>query len=245
MSAAARTPRDEIALANRILAARNIVDGYGHVSRRCPDNPDRFLIARSMAPALVRPEDVVELNLDGTAVAPNPPPLYLERFIHGEIYRSRPDVMAVVHHHAPSVIPFGVTRTALRPLYHMSGFLGLGTPVFDIRCEAGETDMLVSTPELGAAHARCLGRCGATLMRGHGATVVGTSIQQAVYRCVYMELNARLQTDAMRLGDVQYLSDEEARLAVETNDKQLARPWALWSADVERADPQLFGTLSN
>ena len=236
-----RTLRDDVAIANRILAMRGIVDGYGHVSARHADDPGRFLIARSMAPGLVTPADIVELDLDGAPTQPDTPPSYIERFIHGEIYKCRPDVSAIVHHHAPSIIPFGATRVPLRPLYHMSGFLGAGVPVFDIRCDAGETDMLVSTPALGAAHARCLGACGATLMRGHGATVVGISLQQVIYRAVYMELNARLQADAMRLGEVQYLSDEEARLAVATNDQQLGRPWAIWTAEVLRADPTLFG----
>ena len=245
MSGPERTQRDEIALANRILALRGVVDGFGHVSTRCADTPDHFLIARSMAPALVRPADVVELDLDGEPVRPDTPTSYVERFIHGEIYRSRPDVMAIVHHHAPSVIPFGATRTALRPIYHMSGFLVGGVPVFDIRCEAGETDMLISTPALGAAHARCLGPCSATLMRGHGATVTGSSVPQAVYRAVYMELNARLQGEAMRLGEVQYLTDDEARNAGTTNDRQVGRPWALWVAEAERADPTLFGTIPN
>jgi ribulose-5-phosphate 4-epimerase/fuculose-1-phosphate aldolase len=247
MSAAApqRTPRDNVALANRILALRGIVDGFGHVSVRHDENPERFLIARSMAPALVTPADIVELDLDGAPTQPDTPTCYLERFIHSEIYKSRPDVMAIVHHHAPSIIPFGATRVPLRPLYHMSGFLTGGIPVFDIRCDGGETDMLISSPALGAAHARCLGPCSATLMRGHGATVTGASLPQVVYRSIYMELNARLQADAMRLGEAQYLSDEEARLAVATNDKQVGRPWALWVAEAERADPTLFGPTPN
>lgn len=246
MSAPAeRSQRDLVAIANRILAMRGIVDGFGHVSVRCDANPTHFLIARSMAPALVRPADVLELDLDGAPTAPNSPASYLERFIHSEIYKCRPDVMAVVHHHAPSVIPFGATRTPLRPLYHMSGFLAGGVPVFDIRCDAGDTDMLISTPTLGAAHARCLGACSATLMRGHGATVTGASLPQVVYRSIYMELNARLQGDAMRLGEVQYLTDEEARLATDINSRTIGRPWALWVAEVERDDPSLFGTAPN
>ena len=242
---AERPQRDMVAIANRILAMRGIVDGFGHVSTRCDTNPERFLIARSMAPALVTPADIVELDLDGAPTAPDTPPCYLERFIHGEIYKSRPDVMAVVHHHAPSVIPFGATRVALLPIYHMSSFLAGGVPVFDIRCDAGETDMLVSTPELGAAHARCLGACCATLMRGHGATVTGASLPQVVYRAIYMELNARLQAEALRLGEVQYLSDEEAARATATNAAAVGRPWALWVADVERSDPTLFAAVPN
>jgi HCOMODA/2-hydroxy-3-carboxy-muconic semialdehyde decarboxylase len=230
--AQARSYRDDLVIANRVLAARGVLDGFGHVSARDPERADRFVIARSMAPALVTLSDLMELDLDGNPVTPDAPRPYLERFIHGAIYRSRPDVMAVVHHHAPSVIPFGATGVRLRPIYHMSGFLGAGVPVFDNQAEVGDSDMLIRTPELGTAHARCLGGCAATLMRGHGATVVGASLQQVVYRAIYMELNARLQADAMRLGEVKYLTEEEARLAAVTNDGQLQRPWELWAKEV-------------
>jgi ribulose-5-phosphate 4-epimerase/fuculose-1-phosphate aldolase len=224
--------RDDLVIANHILAKHGVVDGFGHVSFRDEQHPDRFVIARSMAPALVTLGDLMEIDLDGNPVAPDAPRAYLERFIHSEIYRLRPDVMAVVHHHSPSVIPFGVTGVPLRPIYHMSGFLGAGVPVFDIRCDAGETDMLVRSPALGCAHAGCLGNGAATLMRGHGATVVGTSLPQVVYRAIYMEMNARLQADAMRLGDVQYLTENEAQQAAATNDGQVQRPWELWAREV-------------
>jgi ribulose-5-phosphate 4-epimerase/fuculose-1-phosphate aldolase len=227
-----RTPREDLVIANHILAKYGVVDGFGHVSIRDEQNPDRFIIARSMAPALVTIDDLLELDLDGNPVAPDAPRVYLERFIHSEIYRRRPDVMAVVHNHSPAVIPFGVTGVALRPIYHMSGFLGAGVPVFDIRCDAGDTDMLIRTPALGCAHAGCLGAGAATLMRGHGATVVGTSLPQVVYRAIYMEMNARLQSDAMRLGEVTYLTEGEARLAAATNDGQVQRPWELWVREV-------------
>jgi ribulose-5-phosphate 4-epimerase/fuculose-1-phosphate aldolase len=224
--------RDDLVIANRILAKHGVVDGFGHVSVRDEQHPDRFVIARNMAPALVTLGDLMEIDLDGNPVAPDAPRAYLERFIHSEIYRRRPDVMAVVHHHSPSVIPFGATSVALRPIYHMSGFLGGGVPVFDIRCEAGDSDMLIRTPALGVAHACCLGAGAATLMRGHGATVVGASLRQAVYRAVYMEMNARLQADAMRLGDPVFLTEGEARLAEATIDGQVQRPWELWVREV-------------
>jgi ribulose-5-phosphate 4-epimerase/fuculose-1-phosphate aldolase len=231
-SAPARTPREDLVIANHVLAGRGIVDGFGHVSIRHEHHADRFVIARSMAPALVTIDDLMELDLDGNPVAQDAPRAYLERFIHSEIYRRRPDVMAIVHHHSPSVILFGATGVPLRPIYHMSGFLGAGVAVFDIRCDAGDTDMLIRTPALGCAHAGCLGDGVATLMRGHGATVVGSSLQQVVYRAIYMEMNARLQSDAMRLGTVTYLTEGEARLAAATNDGQLQRPWDLWARDV-------------
>jgi ribulose-5-phosphate 4-epimerase/fuculose-1-phosphate aldolase len=235
MPAPATTAREDLVLANHILAKRGVVDGFGHVSIRDEHHPDRFILARSMAPALVTIDDLLEFGLDANPIDPNAPRPYLERFIHSEIYRSRPDVMAVVHHHAPSIIPFGATKTQLRPIYHMSGFLAAGVPVFDIRCDFGDTDMLIRSQALGAAHASCLGTCNATLMRGHGATVVGSSLQQVVYRAVYMELNARLQADAMRLGEPTYLTEQEARLAAATNDEQLQRPWDLWVREVTQA----------
>jgi ribulose-5-phosphate 4-epimerase/fuculose-1-phosphate aldolase len=227
--------RDDLVIANHILAKHGVVDGFGHVSVRHEQHPDRFILARNIAPALVTLDDLLEFDLDGNPVAPDGPRVYLERFIHSEIYRRRPDVVAVVHHHSPSVIPFGVTGAALRPIYHMSGFLGAGVPVFDIKCDAGDTDMLIRTPALGVAHACCLGDGAATLMRGHGATVVGGSLQQAVYRAVYMEMNARLQSDAMRLGDVTYLTQAEAQLAAATIDGQVQRPWELWVREVTQA----------
>jgi HCOMODA/2-hydroxy-3-carboxy-muconic semialdehyde decarboxylase len=227
--------RDDLVIANHILAKHGVVDGFGHVSVRDENHPDRFILARNLAPALVAPDDLLEFDLDGNPVAPDGPRVYLERFIHSEIYRRRPDVMAVVHHHSPSVIPFGVTAAPLRPIYHMSGFLGAGVPVFDIRCDAGDTDMLIRSPALGAAHAGCLGAGAATLMRGHGATVVGGSLQQVVYRAIYMEMNARLQAEAMRLGDPVYLTEGEARLAAAAIDGQVQRPWELWVREVTEA----------
>jgi ribulose-5-phosphate 4-epimerase/fuculose-1-phosphate aldolase len=227
--------RNDLVIANHILAKHGVVDGFGHVSMRHEQHPDRFILARNIAPALVTLDDLLEFDLDGNPVAPDGPRVYLERFIHSEIYRRRPDVMAVVHHHSPSVIPFGVTGAALRPIYHMSGFLGSGVPVFDIRCDAGDTDMLIRSPALGAAHACCLGAGAATLMRGHGATVVGGSLQQVVYRAVYMEMNARLQADAMRLGDPVYLTEAEAGLAAAAIDGQVQRPWELWVREVTEA----------
>ena len=228
----ARTPREDLVIANHVLAKYGVVDGFGHASIRHPDHPDRFILARSMAPALVTLDDLLEFDLDSNPIDPNGPRPYLERFIHGEIYRSRPDVMAIVHHHSPSVIPFGATGVKLRPIYHMSGFLGAGVPVYDIRCDNGDTDMLIRTPALGKALATCLGNCCAALMRGHGATVVGTNLPQVVYRSIYMELNARLQADAMRLGEPTFLTENEAAMASATNDGQLIRSWELWVRDV-------------
>jgi ribulose-5-phosphate 4-epimerase/fuculose-1-phosphate aldolase len=217
---------EDLVAANRILAALEIVDGYGHVSARHDKNPDRYLIARSIAPESVGAKDILELDLDSKPVGGGNAKMYLERFIHGEIYKSRPGVKAVVHHHSAAVIPFGVTGVELRPVYHMAGFIGLGVPTFEIREAGGETDMLVRTPELGAALARTLGDKPAALMRGHGAVVVGDSLPQVVGRCYFMQVNARMQAQAMELGrEITYLDAEEVR---KTASNTYDRAWELW-----------------
>jgi len=223
---------DKLVVANRILYRKGVVDGFGHVSARHDQSPQHFLLARSVAPALVRREDILTFDLDGVAQDAANVRVYLERFIHAEIYRARPDVRAVVHSHSPSVIPFGATRQPLRPIFHMSGFLGDGAALFDIRATAGDTDMLISDSALGAALASALGEKSTVLMRGHGSTVVGDSVEQAVYRAIYAEVNARLQIEATQLGEVTYLTAGEARRAAAMNDKVLARPWELWVREV-------------
>lgn len=221
---------EDLVAANRILVDQGVLDGYGHVSVRHDRNPARYLMSRSIAPESVAAADVFEHDLDGNA--PEAPPgttLYLERFIHGEIYRARPDVRAVVHSHSPSIIPFGVSRVPLRPIYHMSAFLGGGVPVYDIRARAGATDMLVRDAALGRALAESLGQHPVVLMRGHGAVIVAADLPLAVFRSVYTEMNARLQAQAMALGkSVTFLDAEEARRAEATMAKTVSRPWELW-----------------
>ena len=220
---------EDLVAANRILYDQGVVDGFGHVSVRHDKNPNRYLLARSMAPALVKAEDIMEFDLDSNAIDLRDRRIYLERFIHGEIYKLRPDVQAVIHSHSPSVIPFGVARARLRPIYHMSAFLGTDVPVFEIRDTAGMgSDLLVRNSALGQALAKVLGNHTVVLMRGHGSVAVGNSIPQVVFRAVYTEMNARLQADAMRLGEVTFLTPEEAARAAATNDGQVMRPWELW-----------------
>lgn len=221
---------EDLVAANRILAGHGVLDAYGHVSVRDEQAPDHYLMSRSLAPELVTVDDVLEHDLDGGAPAARGRTLYLERFIHNEIYRSRPDVGAIVHCHSPSVIPFGVTDVPLRPIFHTAAFLGEGVPVFDIREAAGEpTDMLIRTPALGRALARALGRRPAALMRGHGAVIVGPSLPVVVYRAVYLEVNARLQIQAITLGGrVTYLDPEEAAKAEIAQMPTIERPWTLW-----------------
>ena len=221
---------DDLVAANRILVDQGVLDGYGHVSVRHPADPQRYLMSRSIAPELVTAADVMEYDLDSNPVDARGRATYLERFIHGEVYRVRPDVQAIVHDHSPSVIPFGVSTAPLRPLYHMSAFLGGGVPVFDIKTASGQsTDMLVRTAALGKSLAQTLGTRPVALMRGHGAVVVGASLPLVVFRAVYTEMNARLQAQAMALGGpVTYLDDEEARRAEASVGGTVARPWELW-----------------
>src|SRR5262245_18538648 len=180
---------DDLVAANRILAAHGVVDGYGHVSARHPRDPNRYLLARSLEAELVTAGDMMEYDLDNAPLDGSGRAMYVERFIHGEIYKMRPDVGAIVHQHSPSVIPFAAATVALQPFYHMSAFVGEGVPVFEIRDAAGMTDMLIRDAALGQALARTLGQHPAALMRGHGAVVVAGALPVAVGRSIYLELN--------------------------------------------------------
>lgn len=222
----------DLVAANHILFDQGVVDAFGHVSARHDARPDRFLLARNMAPGAVTAEDIVEFNLDGDPVNAAGRRVYLERFIHGEIYRRRPDVMSVVHSHSHSIVPLSVVKGAkLRALFHMAGFIGQNAPVFEIR-EAGgyATDLLISNNALGRALAEKFDHADIALMRGHGSTVVGGSIPQAVYRAVYAELNARYQLAASQLGEVIYLTEAEGLACVTNVEGQVRRPWDLWKA---------------
>jgi ribulose-5-phosphate 4-epimerase/fuculose-1-phosphate aldolase len=221
---------NELVAANRILYRQGVVDAYGHVSTRHPHIPDVFLIASGRAPALVSPDHIVELDLDGQEISGVLQSLYLERFIHAEIYRARPDVRAVVHSHSPSVLPFSVVPTMpLRPICHMSGFLSSGAPVFEIRETVGDgSDLLISTPQLGQALAETLGPRSVVLMRGHGSTVVGTNLREAVFQAIYTEINARLQREALALGTPVFLTPRESSASVATVSASMDRAWDLW-----------------
>jgi len=220
---------EDLVAANRILADQGVLDGYGHVSVRHPKNPQRYLLSRSRAPALVTAEDIMEYDLDSVPVDQQGRTMYVERYIHGEIFKARPEVQVVVHTHSPTVVPFGISNVAMRPVYHMSAFLAEGLPVYEIRDAGGMTDMLVRDPHLGRALAKTLGGKPAALMRGHGNVLVGESIPIAVYRAIYMEVNARLQLQAIQLGGtITYLEPEEGRLATQNIMATVGRPWELW-----------------
>jgi HCOMODA/2-hydroxy-3-carboxy-muconic semialdehyde decarboxylase len=223
---------EKLAIANRILYSQGVVDGFGHVSVRHDKSPDHFLLSCNRAPGLVRKSDILTYDLNGDLAVPSDQRSYLERFIHCEIYRARPDVMSVVHSHSVSVIPFGVTGQRLRPIFHMSGFLGSGSVSFEIRDAGGNTDLLIRDMGLGKALAKSLGQNNCVLMRGHGSTVVGPSIEQAVYRAVYAEENAKLQLTSAALGPIEFLNAEEAELAMINVEGQVRRPWELWSQSI-------------
>lgn len=219
---------EDLVAANRILAMQGVLDAYGHVSARSDRDPARFHMSRSLAPQLVTTGDLQEYGYDSEPIGDDRRP-YLERFLHGEIYRRRPDVTAIVHSHSDSVIPFGIGKTALKPVYHMASFLWTGAPVFDIREVREDNDLLIRDRPLGEALAKRLGRCSCVLMRGHGMTVVGESIPEVVFRAIYTETNAKLQMNAQRLeGPLTFLSDREGAGATAANRSTLARPWELW-----------------
>lgn len=221
---------DDLVAANRILYREGIVDGFGHVSVRHPRDPNRFLMSRSLAPDLVTADDLIEYDLDGNPVDLNGRSQYSERFIHAEIYRARPDVQSVVHNHSPAVVPFGVSSEPLRPVYHMAAFIGDGIPVFDLRERFGDTEMLVNNPDRGRALAERLGDAPAVLIRGHGVAVVGPSLPYAVGRSIYLELDARIQAQAMGLGGtVTYVSPGEAEAVLGAGENRgYERPWEMW-----------------
>lgn len=221
---------DDLVAGNRILFAHDIVDGFGHISARHPDDPQMFIMARYVAPGLVTRDDLREFTLESEGVIPGEKH-YSERYIHGELYKARPDVSAIVHCHAAPLLPFGVTKTPLRPIYHMGAFLADGVPVFEIREAAGMTDMLIRTPALGAALAKTIGAGHMALMRGHGATFVGNSIRQVVYRAIYGTQNAISLLEALQLGDVTYLDPQEAALMEKHTGGVYNRPWEIWKAE--------------
>jgi ribulose-5-phosphate 4-epimerase/fuculose-1-phosphate aldolase len=220
---------EDMVIGSRILADFGVLDGFGHVSARHPTNPNHFLMARSLAPALVTADDIMEFDLDGNAVDARGRTVFLERFIHSEIYKARPDVMSVVHTHSPGVIPFTVTKVPLRAMFHNPSFLAAGAPVWDIRKDFGETNMLVSDSALGKSLAQTLSDKSVVLMRGHGDVTVAPSVKMAVFRAYYTDVNAKLQSQAIALGgELNYLTPGEGEKADKVNFIVLDRIWNLW-----------------
>ena len=221
----------DLVTANRILAHEGVVDAFGHVSFRHPGNPDRYWLSRSRAPELVVTEDLMEYTLEGDPIDQQDRPMYAERPIHGGIYHARPDVQAVVHNHSMAVIPYGVTKTPLRPIFHLAAVIGEQVPVWDIRDAFGDTNMLVTTMKQGRDLAKTLGDGRVALMRGHGCVVVGASIRVAVMASIYLQVNAQLLTESLRMGEVNYMSDGEVELMGQTQLRPLSgdRAWEYWA----------------
>ena len=218
---------EDLIAANRILAMHGVVDAMGHVSVRHNRDPNRYLLALARAPELVTEADIMEYDLDSNPVRDPGRRQYSERYIHGEIYKLRPDVFAVVHAHTPSLLPFTVSSVPLRAIAHSGGFLADGLPMFEIREVGGMTDMLVSNANFGRALAEKLGDKPAILMRGHGVAVTGKSLAYVVGRSVYIGVAARLQAEATALGGtITFLDPEEGRKIEARRD--YIRPWELW-----------------
>ena len=218
---------DDLVAAYRTLAEHGVIDAYGHVSMRSPENAQRYFIARSLAPEVVQVDDIMEYDLDSNPLDERGRESVRERFIHGEVYKARPEVTAVVHNHSPSVIPFSVTGVPMRPIFHMAAFVGDGVPNFEIRDFEKGTDLLGKSPKLGRPLARTLGKQPASLLRGHGAVVVGENIGRAVGRSIYLEQSARLHMQAMWLSSkVTYLDKAEVKASVPLQDYK--RAWPMW-----------------
>ncbi len=225
----------DLAAAGRILVTQGVMDGFGHVSLRHPQAPNRYFMARSIAPALVTPADIIEYDLDSNPCNANGRGSFLERFIHGEIFKARPDIMSVVHSHSPSVIPFGLVNVPMQAMFHNAAFLAAGVPVFDIREKFGATDMLIGNGAKGVALAAVMGKKDIAMMRAHGSVACGPTLQTAVFRAVYTEVNARVQHWTVALGGgapMAALGSEEGLLADAVNQTAGMRAWDLWRSQV-------------
>jgi ribulose-5-phosphate 4-epimerase/fuculose-1-phosphate aldolase len=224
-----RATLEDLAAASRILVDQGVFDAAGHVSMRHPSHPERFLMSRSLAPQMVSADDIMEFDLDCNAVDPRGRNGFIERYLHGEIFRARPDVMAVAHSHSPSVIAFGLSNTPMHAMYHNAAFLAAGVPVFDIREKFGTTDIVVSTAAKGAALAQVLADKPVALLRAHGMVVVGPTLPVAVFRAIFTDISARIQHQALALGGpLAALDAEEGRLADVVNVQTVGRSWDLW-----------------
>jgi ribulose-5-phosphate 4-epimerase/fuculose-1-phosphate aldolase len=226
----APTVVENLVVANRILANEGILDAYGHVSVRDPRNPNRYLIARSVAPEFVTAADILRYDLDSNPIDANAPAGFIERYIHGEIYKARPDVMAIIHTHSAPVIPFSVSTVPLRPVFHMASFLADGVPVWDPESsgDPAAAQILVRNPALGASLAATLGKRTVALMRGHGAVIATVDVIVAVKDAIYLDANARMQSAAIALGGpIKYISPQEAH-AMEAAVGDINRAWDYW-----------------
>lgn len=230
--------KEVLARANRMIAHEGVLDAFGHVTMRHPTNPERYLMSRSRGPELVQPEDIQEFTLDSQIIKPIEARLYGERVIHGEIYKARPDVNAVCHHHAPTILPFCISGMALKPVYHLGATMGAAVPFWDSRDDFGDTTLIVAKPEEGASLAKALGPYWMVLMRRHGATTAGTTLEELTFRTIYTARNAAMQIEAHNLGHVSPLTPAETEMAGEYNLRPgpVARAWEYWSVRLDKAE---------
>lgn len=215
----------DLVTAYRILLKEDVLDGFGHVSVRSADDPSRFFMPYALPPALVTEADVIEFAVEtSNPIDAGGRKVNGERFIHGEIYKARPDVQAVIHSHSPAVIPFSISGMPLRPVLVQAGFLPAETPNYEIRDWRGDgRGMQVTDNARGAALARVLGEAPAALMRGHGNVVVGSSVKQATVYAVYIDVNARMQAAGLALTGSIITLDRNELLPPEEFD--INRPW--------------------
>ncbi|QIW99682.1 hypothetical protein AMS68_005200 [Peltaster fructicola] len=238
----------DLITANHILHYHGAVDGFGHVSVRHPDKPNVYIMCGYMPPALVESaDDLIEYFVDGSdPVDSNAKKGYSERFIHGELFKRFPEVQCVVHSHAESVIPYATTDSPLLPMYHMSGFLGGPSPIWDITKDYAEDyqqDMLVNNADLGASLAATFSQDSTldktvVLMKRHGYTTWGHDIPTAVYRAVYTLINAGVQTNAVMLSaasgqKIQGLSPRHCQDCKKMTEATQDKSWRLWTREVE------------
>ena len=228
-----RATLEDLAASSRILADQGVFDAAGHVSLRHPGHPDRFLMSRSLAPQMITADDIMEFDLDCNAIDPRGRNGFIERYLHGEIFRARPDVMAVAHSHSPSVIAFGLSGTPMQAMYHNAAFLAAGVPVFDIRKKFGVTDIVINTAAKGAALAQVLADQPVALLRAHGMVAVGPTLPAAVFRAIFTVTSANIQHQALALGGpLAVLDVEEGRIADVVNVQTVGRAWDLWKQRV-------------
>ena len=232
---------EEIVTANRILAREDVVDSFGHISVRHPDNPNHFLMSRARAPDCVEKSDIMEFTLEGELVSDDDRQPYLERFIHGTVFEARPDIHSVVHNHSPSLIPFGATGTKIKPIVHMAASIGHEVPIWDSQTKFGDTNLLIANLDMGRDFAKFLGPGISALMRGHGSVIAGKNIRHAVHVSIYLETGAKLQMEAMRMGDVTYLTNGEVdKIIARTASYTINRAWENWCKRAGRSPQEEF-----
>ena len=228
-----RATLEDLAAASRILVDQGVFDAAGHVSMRHPGHAERFLMSRSLAPQMITADDIMEFDLDCNAIDARGRNGFIERYLHGEIFKARPDVMAIAHSHSPSTIAFGLSNVPMRAMYHNAAFLAAGVPVFDIREKFGTTDIVVSSSDKGAALAAVLADKPVALLRAHGMVAVGPSLPVAVFRAIFTVTSANIQHQVLALGGpVAALDAEEGRIADLVNVQTVGRSWDLWKKRV-------------